>query len=228
MGEGGAGSPVLRGLLPRSAAAMAIETDSEPKPGGNGAQTGTVSLPELTRMLLPGTKVARSCVLRIHRLSKATPMYSPLLPLAGLPKGKGYYTAGELQAWTEHALTEIETLFTDGQLTSFAGLTEESGLPPGQFLLHRQLVADCRKTWDLTDGEPKTHPVLHTLLNMGTGKHLITWIYKSIMELTRAPLTRLRLHWEEEFDRAIHDKGAHSTRTPQKSVPQSKVQKPQI
>lgn len=107
-------------------------------------------------------------------MPKGTLMYSPLLPLAGLPKGRGYYTTRELRIWTEHQLTETEALFTDGQLISFAGLAEESGLPTGQFLLHRQLVADCRWTWGLRDGEPETHPVLHTLLHMGAGRHHIT------------------------------------------------------
>lgn len=65
--------------------------------GETDTQAGQVPVPELARILLPRTKpnpahpllvqVTRSCILRIHRLSKGTPMYSPLLPLVGLAKG---------------------------------------------------------------------------------------------------------------------------------------------
>lgn len=41
---------------------------------------------------------------------------------------------------------------------------------------------------------------------MGAGRDHITLLYKSIMELTRTPLTQLRLRWEEEFGRVLHDK----------------------
>lgn len=40
---------------------------------------------------------------------------------------------------------------------------------------------------------------------MGAGRHLATWIYKSIRDLSNKPLLRLRTQWEDEFKRQLHD-----------------------
>lgn len=145
-------------------------------------------------------------MMRVHRMLKWRLLYSPLLPLVGLPRKEDYYTARALQVWTDHNVTEVEALFHEGQLKTYEQMVEWYDLPQGQFLTQRQLLDSGRQCWDLRDGEPPTHPVLHTILRMGAGRHLVTWHYKAIGELTNVSLDRLRHSWEDEVGRALHDK----------------------
>lgn len=41
---------------------------------------------------------------------------------------------------------------------------------------------------------------------MGQGCHLVTWLYKALRELTFTPVDTLRVKWEEDFERPLHNK----------------------
>lgn len=90
---------------------------------------GRIHTSEIIHLLLPRAKpkrtyprqvyMAQQCMRRVHRLSPATPPYSPKLPLVGWPRGEDYFTEAQMRVWTARDITEAEALFTEGHLTPF-------------------------------------------------------------------------------------------------------------
>lgn len=143
-----------------------------------------------------------SMLKRIHKMSRTAPFYSPIQPLVGFPRGRTYFTEHALRIWIEHAIIEVGALYENGQLQTFAELAAGTDLPNGQFLTHRQLLTESRRLWYTIDTEPPTQPVLHTILQMGLGRHLVRCLYKAGRELV---VVTLREKWEAEFQRPLHD-----------------------
>ena len=60
--------------------------------------------------------------------------------------------------------------------------------------------------WKIKLEEPQIHEVVQTLYTFGAGRHLIRWLYRALITLTKLSLSPLREKWEDELTRSLHDK----------------------
>lgn len=85
--------------------------------------------------------VAYRCYHPSLYLTRSTISYVPALPLLSEPRGCTTTMPAELSAWLEAGLHTLGDLYRDGAIVPYDTLVEEEGLPTGQILLHKSLLA---------------------------------------------------------------------------------------
>ena len=148
-------------------------------------------------------KVAMKCWNNCVRVTRNVPRYAPEVPLVGLPRGGNrtprYHTPRELADWGEVGLLTVGNCFESGEWIPFDLLQEQAGLPVGQFLQYESLKNSIRELWGGIGEETPIHLVLQKILTMGRGKHLITWIYRVLIQIQYICPGTTRARWERDI-----------------------------
>lgn len=74
----------------------------------------------------------------------------------------------------------------------------ETGAPDHLYLLHAALIHYVKMHWAPQRQEPSTHELVKALYYMGSGRHLIKWLYVSICTRAAVELTALWDTWVED------------------------------
>ena len=155
-------------------------------------------------------KIAMKCWDKCMQDLLPAPRYAPEIPLVGLPRrvagSPPYYTTGELADWTEADILTVGNCLGAGELLPFDALTEERDLPVGQFLKYESLKNSMRELWGEIGEETQTHEVLQRILTMGRGRHLITWLYKALIDMKYRCPGASRSRWERDLGLQLEDK----------------------
>lgn len=77
---------------------------------------------------------------------------------------------------------------------------------PGQFLLHRAILALLASKWGSVTQEPPMHHTMQYLNVMGSGGHLTLLFASSLRRNTEIDLTPLKQHWEEALGKVFTDR----------------------
>ena len=152
---------------------------------------------------------ALRCWDKCCKLTYDTPRYATALPLMGFPFGLGrglrYLTDNETNTWAEVGIRTVGDLFRDHSLIHLDQLLESTGLHAGQFLNYRALTKSFGTLWKLGTNEPEQHEVLQVMLIMGSGRHLITWLYRALNGLVHKPRLASRTSWEMDMELQLTD-----------------------
>ena len=81
----------------------------------------------------------------------------------------------------------------------FEVLVEQSGLSVGQFLQYESLKNSIKELWGRVGEGTPIHLVLQRLLIMGGGRHLITWIYKAVIQMQYICPRATKARWERDL-----------------------------
>ena len=92
-------------------------------------------------------KVIRQCWNRCLRKTGTRIPYSPEIPIRMLTSLPHNWDWRNLQNWAELGVVKMGDLYREGTLLPFEELSQEFGLPQGDFLLHRAITAAIKKHW---------------------------------------------------------------------------------
>ena len=155
-------------------------------------------------------KVAMKCWNKCTQTLQPSPIYAPETPLVGLPRlvarMSPFYTSRELTDWTEAGVLTVGDCYASGELLPFDTLVELTGLPTGQFLKYESLKKSIRALWGGIGEETPIHLVLQRVLTMGKGRHLITWLYKALIDMRYKCPKATRNRWERDMGLIIDDR----------------------
>ena len=119
-----------------------------------------LGLKRTRELVSPEFGVLQRCWSRWLKKSKTRNPYSPELSLEIMGSITHKRNRKGLQRWKEMGISKMGDLFKDNQLVPFGDLCEEFGIPAGDFLLHRAMIATVRSIW----GQRETEPPLHRRL----------------------------------------------------------------
>ena len=66
-------------------------------------------------------------------------------------------------------------------------------------------MGSFRALWGLVLEEPEQHEVLQSMLLMGTGRHIITWLYKVLNGMVHKLPLRAKTNWETDMGDSISE-----------------------
>ncbi|KAJ1175904.1 hypothetical protein NDU88_001189 [Pleurodeles waltl] len=129
-------------------------------------------------------------------------VYAPQLHIVGLPQGDpiSYFMATGLSEWPTGGILIVGDCFEKGRLVPLGDLFDLYNLPKWSVFDLRGRGSNFRELVEWGRRELITYNVLQLLLSLGAARQLITWFYRTLTEMVRAPLTSLKITWEESWD----------------------------
>lgn len=131
--------------------------------------------------------------------------YAGNIPLIGIPTPDGRLTTARLNAWHEAGVDRVGSFFEEGTLLTHDQFIQTTGAPTRLYLLHAMVTHYIKRTWAPVRAEPPQHDLVYSLYYMGTGAHLVRWLYKSIRTHVSTTLLALRETWAEDGLEEITD-----------------------
>ncbi|KAJ1211073.1 hypothetical protein NDU88_006435 [Pleurodeles waltl] len=110
---------------------------------------------------------AKTCWLRYVQGRGPRAPYSPLIPLAHLPRARDLLMHPNMVPWQEVGLENVGDFYSDTTLLTFGELMENTGIHAGAFLTYCTIQHSLSITWGAGDDEPPTSQILTSILSIG-------------------------------------------------------------